>query len=415
METVEKEEFWGRVVEAPGEFESLVTEDADWNACAAVVWRVVGGSLVLNGPPMLVATWEENLGLVPAEGDGLNARKAAILQRLCDMGLPVTVACLEAELARRIGEGMAGVSLSGEALTVSLALTATEAQIAAVGHVLGRVLPQNLVTEMYWADGFPVNYARLEYLESTGRQWMITDFVPNNESGVMARYINNSGNTKHSISTKETVNGTKMGFTVALMRNVSSVTCVWGDQRDPAPQSASTAAIIVGKTNYLNSREIQWQNTETNYNIIRLIGFDYVSPLPYTPTVPFHFCKDLWYGTNVHFRGKLLEARFSQGEQDACIFVPALDDTGAPCMYDLMARKACYNSGSGQFIAGVETQQSLEAVLSVLPDRTGQDGGELHLRLSDALYESAVASGIIEATATAKNWQIAYAPTTEIA
>ena len=86
-----------------------------------------------------------------------------------------------------------------------------------------------------------------------------------------------------------------------------------------------------------------------------------------------------------------------------------------PCMYDLLARKACYNSGSGQFKAGVETVEQLDAVLRGLPDYTGQDGGELHLRLSDSLFESAVASGIIETTATAKNWQIAYDPTTETA
>ena len=409
METVEKEEFWGRVVAAPGEFESLVTADSVWNACAEVVWRVVGGSLVVNGPPMLVATWEEHLGLEPAEGDALNARKAAVLRRLCDMGLPVTVACLEAELARQLGVGMAGVSLSGGTLTVSLALTATEAQIAAVEQLLGRVLPQNLVQEVEWADGFPVNYTRLEYLESTGTQWMVTDFVPNNESGVMARYINNSGNSKHPISTKETVNGTKYGIAVATMRNKSTTTSVWGVQSDPANFQASTTAMIVGKTNYLNSRERQWQNQETNLHLITKIG-----SLPYTPTVPFHFCKDLWYGSNVHFSGKLLEAKFSQGEQDACIFVPALDDTGVPCMYDLLARKACYNSGSGQFIAGVETLKQLDAILCGLPDYSGQDAGELHLRLSDTLYEAAVASGIIEETATAKNWQIAYDPTTEI-
>ena len=350
METVDTDVFWSRVVDAPDCFGELQATDAAWHERAVVVWRVVGGSLVVNGPPSLVVAWEENLGLEPAEGDALNARKAAVLRRLCDMGLPVTVACLEAALARRIGEGMAGVSLCGGTLTVSLALTATEAQIAAVEQLLGRVLPQALVKEVEWADGFPVNYTRLEYLESTGTQWMVTDFVPNNESGVMARYINNSGNSKHPISTKETVNGTKYGFSVATMRNKSTMTCLWGKQSDPANFQASTTAIIVGETNYLNSKEVRWKNTETNYNRICVIGREYVSPLPYTPTVPFHFCKDLWYESNVHFSGKLLEAKFSQGEQDACIFVPALDDTGAPCMYDLLARKACYNSGTGDFL-----------------------------------------------------------------
>ena len=336
--------------------------------------------------------------------------------------LPITLEWLGGRLEKMYGAGMCSLALAEDegSLRVAFSLDMGAPQVEEAGALLERILPRNLVTEMYWDDGFPVNYTRLEYLESSGSQWMITDFVPNNESGVMARYINNSGNSVHPIVTKETVDGNKRGFSVATMRSVSSTTCVWGTQRDPAQHGPSTTAIIEGQTNYRNARTIIWSDRETKYSLKRFIKTDavypdYPSPLPYTPTVPFHFCKDLWYGSNVNFKGKLLEAKFSQGEQDVCIFVPALDDTGVPCMYDLLARKACYNSGSGHFIAGVETMEQLDAVLRGLPDYTGQDGGELHLRLSDTLYEAAVTSGIIEAAATSKNWQIAYDPTTEIA
>ena len=336
--------------------------------------------------------------------------------------LPLTLEWLEGRLEKMYGAGMCSLALAADegSLRVAFSLDMGAPQVEEAGALLDRVLPRNLVTEMYWADGFPVNYTRLEYLESTGTQWMITDFVPNNESGVRARYINNSGNGTYPIITVETVGGAKCGFSVATMRNISTMTCVWGRKQDPSGYTASTTALIVGQTNYLNSRTVTWYDQETNYWLQNRIVTEatypnYPSPLSYTPTVPFHFCKDLWYGNSTNFRGKLLEARFSQGEQDACIFVPALDDTGVPCMYDLLARKAFRNKGSGQFIAGVETQQQLDDVLRGLPNLSGQDGGELHLRLSDTLYEAAVASGIIEAAATAKNWQIAYDPTTETA
>ena len=47
-------------------------------------------------------------------------------------------------------------------------------------------------------------------------------------------------------------------------------------------------------------------------------------------------------------------------------FVPALDPTGAPCMYDKVSRTAFYNQGSGDFL--YPTESTTYALRRVLPD-----------------------------------------------
>lgn len=178
METVDTDVFWSRVVDAPDCFGELQATDAAWHERAVVVWRVVGETLVQReGNDMLVAAWENNLGLAAADGAEPGARKVALLNHMCSEGLPVPAGLLESVLTRMLGEGRARVKHSGDTLTVSVALDTTEEQIAEVQKMLDRVLPRNLVTEMEWAGGLPIDYTPLEYIESTGTQYIDTGIL----------------------------------------------------------------------------------------------------------------------------------------------------------------------------------------------------------------------------------------------
>lgn len=350
METVEKEEFWGRVVAAPGEFESLVTADAAWNACAAVVWRVVGVSLVLNGPPMLVAAWEENLGLEPAEGDGLNARKAAVLGRLCDMGLPVTVACLEAELGRLLGEGMARVSRSGDLLTVSLALDATDDHVAAVASLLARVLPQNLVMEIEWADGLPMTYTRLEYLEGSGTQYIDTGYyVQEND---VIRFTNqylkgyNIANFEPYMISNYSAVDRYILYTVAFDDEFKM------DGWHVASNYSSGFFHPTGVTNR-SKIDVEWDSSglKENGQEVALIEKKPLEPSGEQVSLSL-FSRHLKDGSfsSPCAKSRLFRLRIDNVGDSKMKLVPALDPTGAPCMYDTVTRKAFYNSGTGDFL-----------------------------------------------------------------
>lgn len=88
-------------------------------------------------------------------------------------------------------------------------------------------------------------------------------------------------------------------------------------------------------------------------------------------------------------------------------FIPVLDPTGTPCMFDTVSKTPFYNAGEGSFIAGVENQNQLEAMLRKLPDRTGLEVGTLQVRLAAEL-QTAENEAKLDAM-LAKNWEITQA------
>lgn len=60
------------------------------------------------------------------------------------------------------------------------------------------------------------------------------------------------------------------------------------------------------------------------------------------------FSYDSWIGYS--FNGRIYDAKYSDGEVIVHDLKPALDPTGAPCMYDLVNRKAFYNAGYSDFL-----------------------------------------------------------------
>lgn len=338
METVDTDVFWSRVVDAPDCFGELQATDAAWHERAVVVWRVVGETLVQReGNDMLVAAWENNLGLAAADGAEPGARKVALLNHMCSEGLPVPAGLLESLLTRMLGEGRARVKHSGDTLTVSVALDTTEERIAEVQTLLDRVLPRNLVTEMEWADGLPIDYTRVEYLESTGSQYIelgTYDVVP--DTGFEVDMMWRKGQTTGAFG----------------MANDKMTLCIYGHGQIAARYAADGIGVTLGypgyekrhtirkvdRRNWLNGVECASNNGEeenTGTYVLRMFGVAY----GWRASVAI-YCARFWQG-NVVLRD----------------VIPVLDPTGAPCMYDLVTKTPFYNSGTGDLLyPGKETE-----------------------------------------------------------
>lgn len=113
------------------------------------------------------------------------------------------------------------------------------------------------------------------------------------------------------------------------------------------------------------------------------------------------------YMTRYSWRGIVYSAVFSEGKKIVRNFIPALDSAGVPCMFDTVTRQTFHNSGSGAFIAGVDTQSQLNQLLCNLPDLSGQPVGTLTVRLADDL-QTAVNRTAMDAMLS-KNWEITEA------
>lgn len=79
--------------------------------------------------------------------------------------------------------------------------------------------------------------------------------------------------------------------------------------------------------------------------------------------------------------------------------VPALDNTGTPCMFDLISRTPFRNDGTGDFVIGIETQQQLDNLLNSFPNYTGQAIENMQINLAEALQTPENEARLAEAMA----------------
>lgn len=103
-------------------------------------------------------------------------------------------------------------------------------------------------------------------------------------------------------------------------------------------------------------------------------------------------------------------AKFSTGDEIVRDYIPALDPTGKPCMFDKISGSPFYKleKFTVDFIAGVDTLKQLYSLLAKLPDLTGQTQGTLTIRL-DAALQTDELRAMIDERGEAKNWEITEA------
>ncbi len=105
------------------------------------------------------------------------------------------------------------------------------------------------------------------------------------------------------------------------------------------------------------------------------------------------------------FTGRIWFFRAEKDGAEKLELIPAIAPSGRPCMFDTVTRMQFYNSGTGQFIAGVQHAAQLRTVLRKLPDRTGQDMGTLTLSIPAEAYTPEMQE-LLDTTKALKNWEL---------
>ena len=179
--------------------------------------------------------------------------------------------------------------------------------------------------------GLPTGYKRVEYLESTGTQYIDTGYVPDNESGILLDQeklitgdfvpmgSRNDGSETRFYAVRSSYNskeGSSPGYGWGWWRTVDNI---FGRQKT--------------KLNYLNSRKVEGGLTL------------FLHELPFVPNQPIYmFAANIGGTADLNWSGRIYEAAISQGESTVMSFVPCLDPEGAPCMFDMVTRKPFYNA-----------------------------------------------------------------------
>lgn len=188
----------------------------------------------------------------------------------------------------------------------------------------------------------PSDFVKLEYIESTGTQYIKTGYIPANTTGL---YIDaqdiGSGDTIPMGLRESSSTDTRFFIT----RQTASANTGYGWGAWTGISTTKGSVRYDSTLNWLNDRK-SITNTPLFAAVIKNL-----EELPFTPSL------DIWmFGINqggshaYKFKGRIYRAKISEGSEIVRDYVPAYDQKRyKPCMYDLINNVAYYNDGEGEF------------------------------------------------------------------
>ena len=182
-------------------------------------------------------------------------------------------------------------------------------------------------------------YIRIEYLESTGTQWIDTGFLfKQSENITLFTQIEFIGNSNRYVICTSLNGLSNLEFALEIN---SARTRVYING------SNFFGTSITGNTKY----EIEFRNTPLKSTFL----LDNQTVISYTNTFSditpsLRLFKD--HRSGVFGNVKIYYFQIYDNNILVRDFIPVLDDDGVPCMYDLVEGKFYYNAGTGQFVAG---------------------------------------------------------------
>ena len=249
--------------------------------------------------------------------------------------------------------------------------------------------------------GLPPGYKRVEFLENTGTQYLALPVAYGRTSGFAVRY---------KVKPYPTYNYLSIIRYSGKFLNVGRIA---GDSVTGIAASSSPSITAFVENN--GKIFAAYNEYESGKIKVASQGEEKETDIPHTPAygetvTPLYLMAydreanlGVFLPSLAHY--SLYEARFTLGPKLVNRFVPALDPTGTPCMFDTVSKQAFKNDGSGQFIAGVKNASQLRTVLRKLPDRTEQETGTLTLSIpADA--NTPEMQELLDTTESQKNWEL---------
>lgn len=179
----------------------------------------------------------------------------------------------------------------------------------------------------------PSGYTELEYIECTGTQYIDTNYIPNNATGMnvtISNYSNISSNDVNFIGSRATA-----GQRFMINYYYGQLGFGFGDFTN-TKKSIDWSAINTFSLNYKNNRKFIFEADE--YSIDKI-----------TATLPT-VCIFKQNGSSIRSTYRVYKFSLTQEESIIMDLIPALDKNGTPCMYDTISKQTFYNQGTGEFL-----------------------------------------------------------------
>lgn len=241
-------------------------------------------------------------------------------------------------------------------------------------------------------NALPAGYTRLEFLESTGGQYIDTGLVGASSNS----YVDFRGETYSPL--KRAFQGSGWGVTApkkdgdmyAIVPKENAINYFTGYIKGMALGKLN-ATIKLGSVT-INGKTYTQDGFKIIENPNGTINENHTLKLGAFPD-GVSYVESWWVGKCHGFKAQL--------RNGAVEFAPAIAPTGEPCMFDRVSKQPFRNAGTGSFIAGVGTVAQLATLLRNLP----ATGGALTLSLPAEANTPEVAEAL-QACHDTKGWTL---------
>lgn len=195
-------------------------------------------------------------------------------------------------------------------------------------------------------SGLPSSYTAVDYLQSSGEQWIEMGVAPNqNTKAVLKIKINVFTRQGASlIGSRTDVNSDDQFITYLDDYGGARFLFRMDGQPETIPWKGLTTDKIYIVT--LSGTEMKAELEDGTAVFSKTFSVpDFTS----TATMALFRSKGV---SGAYFQGRIYSCKHYSGDELIQDFVPCLDTGGVPCMFDLVSRKSFYNKGTGSFTWG---------------------------------------------------------------
>lgn len=186
--------------------------------------------------------------------------------------------------------------------------------------------------------GLPLGFTRVEYLQSSGTQYIDTGYIASNTSGFQVDIMPLQATDKYFIGSRP--------------RTVTNDRWLAGSNTGPQVYIGwNTNTFVNWELNKVHTVQNNFMNSRTKVldgTVVAQISETLSSQG--TRTVYLFSAND---ATAVSMDTcRIYKVQISDGSSLVRDFIPCIDPLGVPCMYDLVGKKPYYNAGTGTFTVG---------------------------------------------------------------
>ena len=374
MNIVPKEDYWSIILNDPTQNGLITTEDDVFNRRINDVNVVLTNTLINSSDENLISKWETSLYIDEAEGKTITERKAEILFTLCEKNYaPVSI--IKRFLLNLIGDESRFVIefRRDEMKLIVRTNLLTDDELQTIDELLDKVVPQNI--EVVHVK--PAGYKRVEYLERNGSKIQYLLLPINNKAGRDTLRVESEHWFPVSMPTLQGEGIAIDKGALIFMYYDKGFYLAFDGLTNHSTQPNNTGA---DESIYFSVPQGVWFKyayyrglDEVTAHIDGTKVGSYIPEWSSNNTVSTVFScfgrKSQQNGTysTCGMYGRKKSFKLYENEKLKYNLVPCIDEeTGSPCMYDLVSGEPFYNQGESDFL--YPTESTTYSLRRVLPD-----------------------------------------------